>query len=89
MSVWELVIQEALQPIDGEGGVVALVAAGLRSKNFSLMDGRLPNVVSVANVPAVHQGPYDRLLMSPALDYGLTLVNGDGALVRYPVKLLW
>lgn len=40
-------------------------------------------------LPEVHRDPFDRLLVSQAIDEGLTLLTPDEWIHRYPVKFLW
>lgn len=85
-GVGELVTKEALERIEGEGGVAALVAALVASPSLAVVDVRWPDVMGVASLPAAHQDPFDRLLLSQAIYDGLTLVSRDRAFVGYPLK---
>ncbi|MCG5055423.1 MAG: type II toxin-antitoxin system VapC family toxin [Myxococcales bacterium] len=40
-------------------------------------------------LPEVHRDPFDRLLVSQAIEGGLTLVTPDEWIHRYPVNVLW
>jgi PIN domain nuclease of toxin-antitoxin system len=42
-----------------------------------------------AELPAHHRDPFDRLLVSQAIEEGLTIVTPDAAVARYPVATLW
>jgi PIN domain nuclease of toxin-antitoxin system len=42
-----------------------------------------------AELPAHHRDPFDRLLVSQAIEEGLTIVTPDAAVSRYPVATLW
>lgn len=40
-------------------------------------------------LPEVHRDPFDRLLISQAIDNGLTLLTPDEWIYKYPVMALW
>jgi PIN domain nuclease of toxin-antitoxin system len=42
-----------------------------------------------AELPAHHGDPFDRLLVSQAIEEGLTIVTPDATVARYPVAILW
>lgn len=55
--------------------------------------GRLPITAAACyratELPEVHRDPFDRLLVSQAIDEGLTLLTPDEWIHKYPVKVLW
>jgi PIN domain nuclease of toxin-antitoxin system len=46
------------------------------------------NVRHLATLPLVHRDPFDRMLMSQALEHGLTIVMVDPVFERYPAPIL-
>ena len=44
---------------------------------------------AVANLPTHHRDPFDRLLISQAINEQLTLVSGDSLFQPYAVPLIW
>ena len=45
-------------------------------------------VAQLANLPKIHRDPFDRILISQALEYGLILVTIDETIRNYPVNIL-
>lgn len=43
----------------------------------------------ILDLPAVHQDPFDRLLVAQAICEGMTIVIGDRSIPKYPVPTLW
>ncbi len=43
----------------------------------------------VGKLPDHHRDPFDRMLVSQALQHGLTIVTPDEAVRAYPVPTLW
>lgn len=46
-------------------------------------------VIQLPRLPAVHQDPFDRLLICQAIEHGMTLVTPDAHISRYPIRALW
>ena len=46
-------------------------------------------VYRAAELPTIHVDPFDRLLVSTALEEDCTLVTPDPAIAKYPVAVLW
>ena len=42
-----------------------------------------------SSLEAIHNDPFDRILIAQALHHGLTLVTSDETIRRYPVPTLW
>jgi len=49
----------------------------------------LSHVYRAAALLAIHQDPFDRILVAQALVENLTLVSRDRVLAEYPVQLIW
>jgi PIN domain nuclease of toxin-antitoxin system len=37
----------------------------------------------------LHADPFDRMLVSPAIVHGLTIVTPDPHITRYPARTIW
>jgi len=46
------------------------------------------HAVAVAELPAVHKDPFDRLLVAQAIVEGVPLITADGKLRSYPVQII-
>jgi PIN domain nuclease of toxin-antitoxin system len=44
-------------------------------------------LVYLAQLPALHRDPFDRILLAPAQHHDLTVLTVDDAVEAYPVKL--
>jgi PIN domain nuclease of toxin-antitoxin system len=47
------------------------------------------DALGVARLPKVHGDPFDRLLISQAIENSMVLLTPDEMIARYPVKSLW
>ena len=88
-SIWEMQIKFQLGklPLDADPVTGARHAA---DQGFcELLPIALDHVAGLAELPAVHRDPFDRMLVSQARAEGLTLVTADADIPRYPVPTLW
>ena len=83
VSLWEVVIKSALDRPDlqVEPSLLrqVLVEAGWREL---VVEAR--HVLAVAQLPALHRDPFDRLLLAQAQADGLLLITADQQLAQYP-----
>lgn len=47
------------------------------------------SALHITKLPAIHQDPFDRMLVSQALVHGLTILTPDDVLARYPARTYW
>ncbi len=87
-SVWEAVVKYAL----GKLPLPAAPAEYLPQQRMAHRIAGLPveedALKHLAKLPLLHRDPFDRILISQALQHGLTLVTVDDAIRAYPVPTL-
>ena len=85
-SVWEMSIKSALGKLSLPKG--ADILRELEYDGFAPLGVEFEHAVRVADLPALHRDPFDRMLVAQAILEGLTLVTADPELTRYGVPLL-
>lgn len=82
-SLWEVAIKTSLgRPeftVDPH-----LLRRGLIQAGYEEMAVTGAHAVTVADLPALHKDPFDRVLVGQARAEGLILVTSDAAVARYP-----
>ena len=86
-SIWEIVIKRSLGRRDFRVDPQRLRRKLIENGYDELHIGG-EHVLGVAALPAVHQDPFDRLLVAQAIHEGLALVTADRALARYPASIV-
>ena len=66
-----------------------MVDSQQRANGIKVLPIKLPHVLALANLPAHHKDPFDRLLIAQAAVEKATLLSGDPVFANYRVKLLW
>ena len=65
------------------------IEASFRATRFKLLPITLKDTIQLYNLPLHHKDPFDRILVSQAINHSLILVSRDQALDDYPVQRLW
>ena len=79
-SIWEVAIKARLGKIDVNP---ALLVAAVAESGFTELPVRGVHAAGVANLPALHNDPFDRLLVAQALFEPLRLLTADPMLAHY------
>jgi len=88
-SMWELtlkVLDGRLRLPEAPADYFEAVTAELRAEVIPI-EGR--HVAALAELPVLHDDPFDRMLVAQALVEDLDLVTGDERIHRYPVRTIW
>lgn len=81
-SLWEITIKHSL----GRGDMpisAAQAKAWFEQSGYQLLNIEAPHVLGVAELPALHNDPFDRLLVAQALAEPLRLITHDAQVARY------
>jgi PIN domain nuclease of toxin-antitoxin system len=81
----EIAIKSALGKLEAPDDLEDEI--GLRG--FSHLPLQFRHGTVLRSLPMHHQDPFDRMLISQALQEGLTIITHDQKFGRYPVEVLW
>jgi len=80
-AIWEMGIKKSLGRLD----IPANLAEVLRKDSIEVLDIQLEHALSVAELPILHQDPFDRMQIVQARLEGLTLITRDRQIQQYEV----
>ncbi len=60
-----------------------------RDFGYQLLPIQQRHVDALSELPAIHDDPFDRMLVAQALVEDLELVTGDERMRRYPIRTIW
>lgn len=86
-SLWEIAIKRMLGREDFRVEP-RLLRRGLLDNGYTELPITSQHAVGIESLPPLHKDPFDRLLLSQALEEGITLVTGDAQVAQYggPVR---
>ena len=85
-SIWEITIKSALRRRDFRVDPVRLLSV-LPETGFAALPVRAFHAARVADLPAHHKDPFDRLLVAQAVAEPLVLLTNDAQLERYGAQV--
>lgn len=88
-SSWEMSIKYALGKLPLPEPPAAYVPKRLREDGITGLAVTHAHALRVAELPAHHRDPFDRLLVAQAQCDRLTLLTADRVLTGYDVEIVW
>ena len=85
VSAWEIAIKKALGRLSAPEDLLEVVdAAGFTRRPLGFAEAR-----RLESLAALHNDPFDRMLVAHALEEGAAIVTRDAQIARYPVQTIW
>lgn len=84
-AVWEIVMKHALGKLPMPREPATAIPAWFAALGFRDLPILRSHVLAVARLPAIHQDPFDRIMIAQALVEGLTISTRDRVVRKYPV----
>ena len=89
VSLWEIAIKASSGRLPTYGLTVSCIAEELREQRFEVIPVRLTDLVRIEKLPWIHRDPFDRLLITQALEENVPMLTSDEAIVKYAVQTIW
>jgi PIN domain nuclease of toxin-antitoxin system len=85
VSAWEMSVKRALGKLSAPHDLEDAIAdAGFIQRLL-----RFGDCERLSTLPSIHRDPFDRMLVSQALEDGIPLVTKDDVIARYPLQTIW
>jgi PIN domain nuclease of toxin-antitoxin system len=88
-SIWEIAIKTSLGKLTLHQSVENFILEQLAKNSIEILEIDFRHVVRVATLPFHHRDPFDRLLVSQALEEKIPILSSDKIFEKYAVKRLW
>jgi PIN domain nuclease of toxin-antitoxin system len=88
-SLWEIAVKLSLGKLKLPSRFERYVPEQMAANGFSPLEIGFRHVARCAGLPWRHRDPFDRLLISQALEEDLALVSRDEILERYGARRIW
>jgi PIN domain nuclease of toxin-antitoxin system len=89
VSSWELAIKFALGRLELPAPPRSFVPRVLQEQSIRSLDITHAHALDVADLPAHHRDPFDRLLVAQARVEKVGIVSGDPIFEEYGVPVVW
>ena len=88
VSLWETIIKNRLGRLLLPEPAESYLPTQRQRHEISSLSLDEASVSHLAELPAIHREPLDRMLICQAMEHGLTIVTVDNTIRAYPVSIL-
>jgi PIN domain nuclease of toxin-antitoxin system len=88
VSAWEMIVKLSKGKLELPKPLDNLVFESCIKDNYQILDLNIFSVLNAKNLPAYHQDPFDRMLISQAIDNDLIIITTDSKFSQYEVQLI-
>ena len=89
VSIWEIAIKRSLGKLKLEGTLEDFAKSLQEDHGFIPLPLDIPHFSRLESLPHHHGDPFDRLLISQAMEAGAVAITDDKAWKKYRVKVQW
>jgi len=88
ISLWEIAIKMHLGKLTLSFTLDEMLN-DIKTRDFNILQIENEHLKMLAELPAIHKDPFDRLIASSALAEGLTIITIDENIQRYGAPWIW
>jgi PIN domain nuclease of toxin-antitoxin system len=88
-SIWEMAIKLSLGKLKLKQPIEKFFPAQLQENSILQLDISFRHVVGVTSLPFHHRDPFDRLIISQAIQENLPILSCDEVFDAYNIQRLW
>ena len=88
ISAWEMTIKISKGKLKLPKSLDNLIFESCIKDGYKILDLDIFSVLNAKKLPNYHQDPFDRMLISQAIDNDLTIITTDSKFSLYEVKLV-
>ena len=88
ISAWEMTLKISKGKLKLPKSLDNLIFESCIKDGYKILDLDIFSVLNAKNLPNHHQDPFDRVLISQAIDNDLTIITTDSKFLLYEVKLV-
>jgi PIN domain nuclease of toxin-antitoxin system len=86
---WEIAIKSGLGKLKNTLHLLDDFEGQMSAGGFRILETSIKQVIRSGTLPPHHKDPFDRLLISQALDLGVPIIGCDDMFDRYGVTRVW
>ena len=88
-SGWEIAIKAGLGKLEVPEDLTTYLRDQLSRNAITILPVYLDHALQVHDLPSLHRDPFDRLLVSQAIQEGVPVISADPQIALYPVGVIW
>lgn len=88
-SLWEISIKLSIGKLKINDYSTAYIEKQLVSNDIQLLPIKLSHTVNLHSMPNHHKDPFDRMIISQALEENLAIITKDNQFENYNIEVIW
>ena len=88
-SAWEISIKSRLNRIKLTQMPDIFIPDQLQKNYFQILPIQLNHTLKEFSLPAIHNDPFDRILIAQSITEDIPLLTADAKMKKYEVKIIW
>jgi len=89
VSAWEIAVKQSIGRIESAGELSRIVPEYRELHGIQPLPLDEESVFYLSRLPAIHNDPFDRMLVCQALAKGLVILTPDKKIAGYPARVVW
>lgn len=87
-SIWELQIKILLGKLTLVDSIEKALKVEQETNNLRVLSLDVSHILGLATLPRIHKDPFDRILVSQAINENMTLITSDSEIRKYNVDVI-
>jgi len=88
VSLWEIALKMNLGKLDLNLTINELLNT-IKTRDFNIIQIEDKYLKNLSNLPYIHKDPFDRMIVSSAIEENLTIITTDENIRKYTVSWVW
>ncbi len=88
-SIWELSIKIGLKKLNLNLPLKKFVEIHILGNNIQILNISLNHIYRIEKLPLHHRDPFDRLIISQAIEEDIPIIGNDELFDNYEIKRIW
>ena len=90
-SIWEIMIKEQIGKLDIDETSAMEIEETCRKMDVHILQTSIPQIDGIRSLPTFkdHGDPFDRLIISQAMNLNLPVITSDKKFGRYNIQVIW
>lgn len=88
VSLWEIAIKQTRKLLQYKQSIPDIIEA-CKEEEFDEIFVTGKSLELIKSLPDIHRDPFDRILITMAMESDLTIITKDSKIPLYPVKTVW
>ncbi len=87
-SLWEIAIKQSINKLNIRCSIEEITVMCTKAKiNILPIDAK--HLDKIKELPAIHNDPFDRLIIAQAITEGMDIITKDYYIPKYDIKTVW